>query len=129
MLSNPVSFEIKNSVLYARAKGEISFKDIVEHYQTLFSHPDFYVGIPALYDFSKVNKVVGDMAHFEQTAREMGDSNIIDKPCNVAIFVSAEHASVAKVFEAYSLMMDYTLMNVRVFYQHDLAREWLNIES
>jgi len=129
MLSNPVRFEIKNSVLYANAQGEISFKVIVEHYQALFSHPDFFVGIPALYDFSNVNKVGGDMAHFEQTAREMGDSNIIDKPCNVAILVSAEHASVGKVFEAYSLMMDYTLMNVRVFYQHDVAEEWLNIES
>lgn len=125
MLSNPVRFDIKNSVLYANAQDEISFKDIVEHYQTLFSHPDFFVGIPALYDFSKVNKIVGDMEHFEQTAREMGDSNIIDKPCNVAILVCADNRSVAQVFEAYSLMMDYTLMNVRVFYQRDMAISWL----
>jgi len=125
MLSNPVRFDIKNSVLYGNAQDEILFKDIVEHYQALFSHPDFFVGIPALYDFSKVNKIVGDMEHFEQTAREMGDSNIIDKPCNVAILVCADNRSVAQVFEAYSLMMDYTLMNVRVFYQRDMAISWL----
>ena len=65
------------------------------------------------------------MEHFEQTAREMGDSNIIDKPCNVAILVCADNRSVAQVFEAYSLMMDYTLMNVRVFYQRDMANGWL----
>lgn len=129
MRKNPITYDIANNMLFAQAEGIILFEDIVDHYQILFTEPDFFVGIPAIYDFSKVTKVSGDIGHFELIAKEMGDSKIINKSSWVAIIVSPENQSMNTVFNAYSQMMDYTLMSVQVFNTHETALEWLHENS
>ena len=125
MSLNPITFEFGNKILFAKAKGALLFEDIVEHYKLLFEHQDFFIGIPALYDFSQVTKISGSISHFEQTAKVMGDSNIINKPSYVAIVVAPEDKSINTVFNAYSQMMEYTLMNVKVFHTRENALAWL----
>jgi len=125
MRKNPISFKFENEILSAYAKGELLFEDIVEHYKELFTHPDFFVGIPAVYDFIEVTEITGDMNFFEQTVQDMGDSNVIKSASYVAILVSAENNSMNTIFNAYSQMMDYTLMNVNVFHCKTMAMEWL----
>jgi hypothetical protein len=125
MSLNPITFEFGNKILFAKAKGALLFEDIVEHYKLLFEHQDFFIGIPALYDFSQVTKISGSISHFEQTAKVMGDSNIINKPSYVAIVVTPEDKSINTVFNAYSQMMEYTLMNVKVFHTRENALAWL----
>lgn len=122
---NPITFEFDNEILFARATGELLFEDIVNHYKILFQHPDFFIGMPALYDFSKVPKISGSLNHFEQTAKDMGDSNIINKPSYVAIVVAPENKSLNTIFNAYSQMVEYTLMNVKVFHTRESALTWL----
>jgi len=122
---NPITFEFDNRMLLAQAKGDILFENIVNHYELLFAQPDFFVGIPAIYDFTKVNKITGNLSYFEQTAQDMGNSNIINKPSYVAIVVSSENKSMNDIFNAYSQMMDYTLMNVEIFHGKEKALEWL----
>lgn len=129
MNKNPITYNIANNMLFAQAEGVILFEDIVDHYQLLFTKPNFFIGIPAIYDFSKVTKVSGDIGHFELIAQEMGDSTIINKPCSVAIIVSPENHSMNTIFNAYSQMMDYTLMSVQVFHNNKAALEWLRDNS
>jgi hypothetical protein len=125
MSLNPITFEFGNKILFAQAKGELLFENIVDHYKLLFEHQDFFIGIPALYDFSQVTKISGSISHFEQTAKDMGDSNLINKPSYVAIVVAPEDKSINTVFNAYSQMMEYTLMNVKVFHTRENALAWL----
>jgi len=122
---NPIVFEFDNKMLLAKADGDLLFEDIVEHYELLFTHPEFFVGIPAVYDFTQVIKITGDLSHFEQTVKDMGDNNIITEPSYVAIIVSPENTSMNTIFSAYSQMMDYTLMSVQVFHNKDEALAWL----
>ena len=122
---NPITFEFDNKMLLAQATGDMLFEDILNHYKILFEHQNFFVGIPAIYDFSKVTKISGGISHFEQTVKDMGNSDIINKPSYVAIVVSSENKSMNTVFNAYSQMMDYTLMNVKVFHRKEYAFEWL----
>jgi len=122
---NPITFEFDNKMLLAQAVGDILFADILNHYKLLFTLPNFFIGIPAVYDFTKVTKITGNLSHFEQTAQDMGNSNIINKPSYVAIVVSSENKSISSIFNAYSQMMDYTLMNVQIFHKKEKALEWL----
>lgn len=129
MLANPITYNIDNRMLFAQAEGVILFEDIVNHYQLLFTQPNFFVGIPAIYDFTNVTRMSGDISHFEQIAQEMGDNKIIDKPSYVAIIVSPDNKSINTIFNAYSQMMDYTLMNVKVFHESSAALQWLQDNS
>jgi hypothetical protein len=122
---SPITFEFKNKMLLAQAKGDILFEDIVHHYKLLFSHPDFFVGMPAIYDFTKVKQITGNFEYFEQTVADMGNSDIINTASYVAIVVCSENTSMNSIFNAYSQMMDYTLMNVRVFHRKEEAIHWL----
>lgn len=122
-----IEFSVEaDGIVYANAKGQLSFMDIIKHYGVLFEHPDFYVGIPAIYDFSKVNQIIGQMSDFEKITQDMANSNIIDKPCYVAIVVDKNCQSVVDIFKAYAYMMDYTQMNVSVFFDLTSAKEWLD---
>ena len=125
MSLNPITFEFDNTILFAQAKGELLFEDIVDHYKLLFEHQNFFVGIPALYDFSQVTKISGSLSNFEQTAKDTGDSNIINKSSYVAIVVSPEDKSMNSIWNAYCQMMEYTLMNVKVFHTKESALVWL----
>lgn len=129
MSLNPITFEFDNGMLFAQATEEIVFEDIINHYQLLFTLPEFFVGIPAIYDFTKVTRITGNLSHFEQTAKDMGNSDIINVPCYVAIVVPPENKSMNSIFNAYSLMMDYTLMNVGVFHENEKALEWLKLNA
>lgn len=125
MSLNPITFEFGNKILFAQAKGVLLFEDIVDHYKLLFEHQDFFMGIPAVYDFTKVTQISGSLSHFEQTAKDMSDSNIINKASYVAIVVSPENKSMNSIWNAYSQMMEYTLMNVKVFHTKENALAWL----
>ena len=125
MIKNPIQFNIVEGRLLAAASGELTFNDIIEHYGALFDVDDFSVGMPAIYDFTAVTQVTGDIAHFEQIARDMGNNAIIDKPSYVAILVNQYNSHVRDIFFAYSRMMDYTQMHVSVFYETRRAEKWL----
>lgn len=125
MPENPISFYIEDDTLFAKASGRMRFEHIITHYQQLFESEGFYVGIPALYDFLEVPSVSGDINHFEQVAREMGDSQVIDKPSYVAIVVSEQNEMMKGIFTAYCRMVDYTNMNARVFTDKSEALAWL----
>lgn len=122
---NPISYQIENNMLHASAEGELLFEDIVAHYQDLFSSPDFYVGMPAIYDFSLVSKMSGDLSYFEKTAQDMGDASIINKDSFVAIIIPADNKSLNGIFNAYSHMMDFTHMHVSIFHSKEKAQIWL----
>ncbi len=122
---NPISYQIENNMLQAKAEGELLFEDIVAHYQHLFSLPGFYVGMPAIYDFSMVSKISGDLSYFEKTAQDMGNASIIDKDSFVAIVIPADNKSLNGIFNAYRHMLDFTFMHVNIFHSKDNALVWL----
>ena len=125
MAESIITYEFVDGILYAEATDELHFDDIINHYQVLFTDVEFAVGIPALYDFSKVSHIEGKMEDFEKIAKDMGDKDIITSKAHVAIVVDSANDTVANVFNAYSQMMDYTQMDVKVFYSKESALTWL----
>lgn len=124
---HPITFEIDNKrkLVLAQAIGDLRYKDIVDHYQQLFKDPDFFQGIGALYDFSGVPRMKGDLNYFVQIAREMADTNIVRVKSKVAIMLLKDNISMNRIFNSYSQMMDYTLMHAKVFHDRDDALDWL----
>lgn len=129
MSLNPVTFTIENDMLIAQASGELSFEDIINHYKHLDDEVDFYIGISAIYDFSKVDKIQGDISHFEKIAADMGDSEIVNVASYVAIIVNEDNSSMNAIFNAYCKMVDFTLMNAKVFHHYDDAFNWLKMQG
>lgn len=73
-------------------RGDISFADLHDHVDVLMREPHYYVGLNAIYDFTKVNSISGEVGRFEQLAEEMSDDQVIDKTASTAILINRDQA-------------------------------------
>lgn len=125
MTSNKIHFTLTDNILFATASGELAFLDIINHYHELFDSPEFVMPTPAIYDFTNVSRVTGELSDFEKIASDMGNSQIVSQPCYVAIVLQEDNKSINSIFNAYCRMMDYTFMNVTIFHDIDKALNWI----
>ncbi len=95
--------------------GDISFTDLHEHVDELMNDPDYYVGLNAVYDFTRVNSITGQVERFEQLAEEMSDEQIIDKTASTAILINRAQSSVRQMMQGYLLMTSGSNIDFRIF--------------
>ena len=96
-------------------RGDISFESLHEHVELLMRDPHYYVGLNAIYDFSRVNSISGEVGRFEQLAEEMSDDQVIDKTASTAILINRNQASVRQMMQGYLLMTSASNIDFRIF--------------
>ena len=106
---------IELNLFVAVCKGNISFADLHDHVSELMQDPHYYVGLNAIYDFTQVQSIAGEVERFEQLAEEMSDEQIIDKTASTAILINRAQSSVRQMMQGYLLMTSGSNIDFRIF--------------
>lgn len=108
-------FFIKKNLFVVKSNTDITFEDIIVHVGNVMEDERFYLGINALYDFTRLERITGSVETFLATAEAMSDKTIINTPAKTAILVPDNNQSIYEVFHGYTLMTSASLIEYRIF--------------
>jgi hypothetical protein len=117
----------KLNLYVAKCSGDVTFQDIATHVDKLMNDKQYYVGINAIYDFTQVAHLHGEVATFEQLANRMSDQKVIPKVATTAIIINDEATAVRAMMEGYLLMTSASNIDYQIFNQYQLASAKLHV--
>lgn len=106
------------NIIFVQPEENFRLEQILMHIDELAIDPDYRQGINAIYDFSKVQHVEGDLTALMAVAGRMEDSTIIKKSSNVAIIVSNEN--MFRIFQGYCLMASSSVVQYQLFWDKEI---------